>query len=359
MGNSKVCIVTTRNIFDSPCISKYRTLLEQPFDIIYWDRCNISEDCGAVNYYRFDGVLAPEASKLEKLKKYIGFTKFANSVLKKSDYEKIIVFPTQASWLILSLLKKKYKGKYLLDIQDYAGENNPFIRKLTESAVKHAGLVSITSPAYREFLPEHKYLISHNIQPIDLKTVAAYRGRVRKKEDKIVLSFIGSVRFIDMQIKLIEDFRNDDRFELKFIGSGSEQLQKFCADNRVKNVELIGRFKPEQLSEFYIKTDMAINIYGNQNPYLDYALSNKLYSAAIMGMPILVSPNTYMETVAKKYGFGLAVDPSDKHCADSVYEYFINCKPEEIQVGCDRFLNEVREDEKLFSESVKNFLTEG
>ncbi|MGN0451591.1 MAG: hypothetical protein ACI4FN_05725 [Acutalibacteraceae bacterium] len=355
----KVCIVTVRNIFDAPCLLKYRELINQPFDIIYWDRCNITEECGAVNYYRFDGALAPESSKAEKLKMYISFTQFAKNILKKSDYEKIIVFPTHAAWLILPLLKKKYKGKYLLDIRDYAGEKNFLISKLTGSAVKYAGLVSITSPAYREFLPERDYLISHNIQPIDSETVAAYRGRVRNKEDKIVLSFIGSVRFIDMQIKVIEAFGNDERFELKFIGRGSEQLQKFCADKKVKNVELIGQFKPEQLSEFYIKTDMALNVYGNQNPYLDYALSNKLYSAAIMGMPILVSPDTYMETVAEQYGFGLAVDPRDKGCADSVYEYYVNCKPEEIQVGCDRFLNDVMEDERLFSESVKFFLAEG
>lgn len=225
--------------------------------------------------------------------------------------------------------------------------------------MKHAGLVSVTSPAYRKFLPKRDYLISHNLQPIDPETVAAYRGRVRKKEDKIILSFIGSVRFIDMQIKLIETFKNDERFVLKFIGRGSEQLKKYCADKKVKNVELIGQFKPEQLSEFYIETDMALNIYGNQNPYLDYALSNKLYSAAIMGMPILVSPNTYMETVAEKYGFGLAVDQNDKNCADSVYEYYVNCKPEEIQAGCDRFLNDVGQDERFFGESVKNFLTEG
>lgn len=359
MRKSKICIVTTRNIFDSPCLAKYKKILEETFDIIYWDRCNISEDCGAVNHYRFEGALSPEASKLEKLEKYIDFTKYARNLLKKSDYKKIIVFPTQTAWLILPLLKKKYKDRYLLDIRDYAGEKNFLIGKLTEGAVKHAGLVSITSPAYREFLPKRDYLISHNLQPIVPETVVAYRGRVRKKEDKIILSFIGSVRFIDMQIKLIAAFRNDERFGLKFIGRGSEQLKKYCSDNSVRNVELIGRFEPEQLADFYLKTDMAINVYGNQNPYLDYALSNKLYSAAIMGMPIIVSPNTYMETVVEKYGFGLAVDPSDKHCADSVYEYYTNCKPEEIQVGCDRFLNEVRKDEELFSESVKKFLTEG
>lgn len=358
MSKSKICVVTTRNIFDSPCLAKYKKIFKEMFDIIYWDRCNISEDCGAANYYRFNGALTAGASKLEKLKKYIGFARYARNVLKKFDYEKIIVFPTQAAWLILPLLKNKYRGKYLLDIRDYAGENNFLIRKLTNAAVKNAGLVSITSPAYRNFLPDCDYIVSHNVQPIAQETIAQYRSRSHKAGDPIIISFIGTVRFIEMQRKIISVLGNDDRFFLKFIGSGSEQLEKFCADNGYLNVELIPRFKPEELPKYYIDTDMALNIYGNNNPYLDYALSNKLYSAALMGMPILVSPDTYMETVAERYGFGLAVDPNNKHCADSVYEYYVNYKPEIIQNGCNRFLKDVMDDERSFSESVKRFLVE-
>ncbi len=358
LNRSRICIVTTRNIFDAPCLAKYRQIIKEPFDIVYWDRCGIAEDCGAANYYKFDGGLSPEASKIQKLAKYVGFFRFANKILREADYEKIIIFPTQAAWLVLPTLKKKYSGKYLLDIRDYAGENNGIIGKLTETAVKHAAAVSITSPAYRQFLPERDFLVSHNVQPIGEEAVKAYRNRTRREDDAITVSFIGSVRFIDMQIKIIKAFGNDERFVLKFIGRGSEQLEEYCANNGIKNVELIGRFEPDQLPEFYVQTDIALNVYGNQNPYLDYALSNKLYSAASMGMPILVSSGTYMETITEQYGFGFAVDPSDAECADKVYEYYSNCSLEEMQSGCDRFLKDIAEDEKAFRERVTRFLGE-
>lgn len=352
---SKICIVTTRNIFDAPCLEKYRQLIQEDFDIVYWDRCSISENCGASKYYRFDGTLSADASKLSKLKLYIGFYKFAKKILRENNYEKLIVFPTQTAWLILKELRTGYRGKYILDIRDYAGENNYFINKLTSSAIKHSGLCSITSEAYQKFLTEHKYIISHNVQPIDLSLVEQYRARQRA-DGPIVLSFIGSVRFIKQQEKLIALFGNDERFQLRFIGRGSEQLKSFCEKGNYKNVELVGRFERNQLGEFYLGTDMAINIYGNNNPYLDYALSNKLYSAAMMGMPILVSPDTYMAEIAEEFGFGLAVNVEDGNVPDKVYNYFKNISADEIFSGCDRFLIKVEKDEEKYSEAINKFL---
>lgn len=355
---SKICIVTTRNIFDSPCIDKYRKLFNESFDIIYWDRCEITEECGAANYFKYDGPLDADAGKLKKLLTYIGFFLFANRILKENTYSKLIVFPTQMGWLIQGRLCHKYKGKYVLDIRDYAGENNPIIYRMTKKIVDNAGICSITSPAYQEFLPHTDYVISHNIQPIDKDLVQKYRMRERCKDQPIVLSFIGSVRFIEQQKKIISTFKNDSRFQLRFIGRGSEQLADFCRNENIENVTLIGRFERVELANFYLETDMAINIYGNHNPYLDYALSNKLYSAAMMGMPILVSPETYMEDIVKQYRLGLSVDLSDKQCADRVYEYYKNCNQKELQIACNCFLESVERDEKYFTESVKQFFGE-
>lgn len=120
---SKICIVTTRNIFDAPCIAKYRSLLKEPFDIIYWDRCGITEECGAANYFKYHGMLSPNAGKIQKIRSYLGFIRFSNRLLKKYTYDKLVVFPTQMGWLIQGKLRHKYKGKYVLGIEDYAGES--------------------------------------------------------------------------------------------------------------------------------------------------------------------------------------------------------------------------------------------
>lgn len=354
MSKSDICIITSRNIFNSPCLEKYEKIIENDFDILYWDRCNIEESCGAKKYYKYNKELKANVSIVEKAIPYFGFFKYVVNFLRKEQYKKLIIFPTQMAWLMLPWLKGKYKSKYVLDIRDYSGEFG--IRgKLTDLAVKNAGMVTITSPAYKNFLPKGEYCVSHNIQEIDSALVNSYRQR-EKKDSPIVLSFIGSVRFIEQQIRLIEKFKNDNRFILKFIGRGSEQLEAYCKKNNIENVQLIGRFERNDLSKYYLETDIAINVYGNKTPVLDYALSNKLYSAAIMGMPILVSPDTFMSEISCKYGFGIEVDLNDDFVADKVFECYTNLKKNVLFKGCDDFMKSVYEDESSYKESLKLFL---
>ena len=353
---SKICIVTTRNIFDAPCLAKYQSLIDCPFDIIYWDRCGVTENCGAENYFRFHKEIPMNAGKLQKLKAYFQFSRFVNRILAKSNYSRLIVFPTQMGWLIQKKLSKRYKGRYIFDIRDYAGENNPLISRMTKKVISNAGLCSITSPAYKKFLPKGEYLVSHNVQPIAGELVERYRARVRDVKNPIVLSFIGTVRFIEQQKKLIKLFKNDMRFHLKYIGRGSEQLDEFCKSEQVSNVTLIGRFDRERLPEFYMDTDMAINVYGNHDPYLDYALSNKLYSAATMGMPILVSPGTYMAELVEKYGIGIAVHDDSNETPDVVYSFCNNLISSQLFERCDSFMKKVSEQENKYSNDVVNFL---
>lgn len=356
MAKPDICIITTRNIFNSPCLEKYEKLLTKGFDILYWDRCSIDESCGAENYYCYKKDLAAAPSKFKKVTTYLGFVKYLYSFMAKSDYKKLIVFPTQTAWLLLPFLTKKYKGRYLLDIRDYAGEYSSLQAKLSKRVVECSEVTTLTSPAYASFLPKRDYPISHNVQEISPDLVAAYRSRERKPDEPVVLSFIGSVRFIDMQQKLIELFKNDSRFVLKFIGRGSEDLANYVKENGVNNVELVGRFERSELPGFYTGTDMAINVYGNNNPYLDFALSNKLYSAAIMGMPLLVSPDTYMAEMTEKYGFGIAVDVNDKNTADKVYTYYNSLDKETLLAGCDEFMKTVYEDERRYKEAIEEFM---
>lgn len=355
MKKKKLCVVTTRNLFDSPCLKKYCAILGDDFDIIYWDRCGIEESCGTGIHYKFSGLLDVNASKIKKLQEYIRFTYFARKILRKHTYDGLIVYPTQAGWLIHGPLIGKYREKYIYDIQDYAGENARLPAWYTSNIIKNSALVSITSSAYRKFLPEFDYLISHNVQAMDSKLTENYRKKEYDDTKPIQISFIGSVRFIQQQIAIIDCFKNDSRFHLNYIGRGSEQLEYFCIENNVQNVTLIGQFEPSALSEFYVNTDFAMNIYGNCNPYLDYALSNKLYSAAMMGMPVLVSPGTYMEEIVTKYGFGLAIDISQSSCKEAVFQYYQSMHKEKILSGCDSFLAAVREDEKVYSDAILQF----
>lgn len=357
MSGSRICIVTPRSINDSPCLEKYRKIIDEPYDIIYWAKDSSNNECGAENSFKYSGKVPVEGGKLSKIKHYFLLMNFAKKIIKQNKYEILIVYPTQMAWLLRSLLRGKYKGKYLLDIRDYAGENNLIIGRLTAEAVKNSGLCTITSPAYSNYLPKGcDYVVSHNLQEINAELIKSYRTREFDKNKPIVLSFIGTIRFLAQQKKIISIFGNDSRFIVKYIGRGSEALKEFCEAGNYKNIELVGQFDRSELGNFYMGTDMAINAYGNEDPALVYALSNKLYSAALMGMPVLASPNTYTAEIVEKYNFGYAIDLDDPNCADELFNYFQGLDRDKLIAGCDAFMSKVYGEEQQYKDAVRKFL---
>jgi hypothetical protein len=354
---SKVCFLTTRNIFNTTCLPRYAKILGNKFDIIYWDQHGLDENCNAEHYYKFEYAMKyGRSSKLKKLLGYIKFYNFAKRIMKREKYDRIIVLPTQTGMLFYRFLTKNYKKKYLLDIRDYTAENNKVFYWFEKRLIDCSGLISLTSPAYARFLPERDYIISHNITRVDEKDVIEFRNRKKNINKPIVVSCIGSIRFLKQFRRVIDIFKNDQRFILRFIGRGADNLDAYCKNNGIINVVLEDRFSPEKTISYYLESDIIMNLYGNNNPLLDYALSNKLYFAAILGMPILVCPKTYMEEVAVKEGFGFTVDLNDNDILNKLFDYYNSIKWKDFYEHCDRFMEKVKIDEELFIKAVKDFV---
>jgi hypothetical protein len=353
----KICFVTVRNIYAISCLPRYRKLFgDTSFDIIYWDRNDIEENCGAENHYPMKYSVTNNSSKRRKLYGYLKFIQFANKILKENNYDVLIILPTQTGILLNNIIRKRYTGKYILDIRDFTAENNKIFYMIEKKLIKDSGLTVITSPAYKRFLPGHEYQISHNITNVPVDIIEKYRTREDSKHNKIVISCIGGIRFYEQFKRVISYFKHDNRFLLRFIGNGSEGLKEYCEQNKIDNVELIGRFTPEKTLDFYMDTDVILNLYGNNNPLLDYALSNKLYYAATLGMPILVCPDTFMEEVAVSNGFGFTFDLDDENMGEKFYRYYQSISWTTFYENCDTFMKKVLQDEELFCQTVSNFI---
>ena len=102
-------------------------------------------------------------------------------------------------------------------------------------------------------------------------------------------------------------------------------------------------------------TDMINNLYGNNSMLLDYALSNKLYYAALLGLPILVSPDTYMEEVACSYGFGYSVNINSDTVCDDIYNYYKNLIGKNFTLPVSILLD-VNKDNEQFKNAIKNYI---
>ncbi len=359
----RYCLVSFCNMYVLPYAKLYIDAILSSgaeCDLLFWDRDAVNGEkdgfdrCRKICYQR---KMTPESSAIDKLLGYIECRSFIVKQLKKNNYNGIIFLQTHAAVACKGILKKKYKGKYIVDVRDFTLENHGIYKKMEEGVIADSFATVISSPAYSKFLPKRDFVIAHNYSPFPKEMVDDIRQSLdKKKEDFIQISFVGTVRFIDMDKKLLRLFANDKRFKLNYFGTGSDVLSDFCAKEGITNVEFYGSFTPDMTASFYKKTDLINNLYGNHNPFLDYALSNKLYHSGQLYIPILVCPDTYMEDVSLKYNMGFVFDVDRPEVKEQLYEWYNSLDRKALAKGCDAFISSVIEENAGFNRMLEEFL---
>ena len=353
--NKKICFICLGNLFLTPYINKYIKSIECDYDIIFWNRYGINELSNAKKQYSYNFSVAENSSKLKKLHGYISFANYARKIIIENKYDGIILTPTNIGMILSSTLRKYYKGKYIIDIRDYTMEKNILYYKLEKILLDHAAYNVISSEGYKQFLPKGNYIVVHNKSEVPIETINTFRFR-EKKNKKLILTNIGLIRFHDQNKKIIDIFSNDNRFEIRFIGADALSLKDYCNQKKAENIVLLDRFPPENTFDLLKNTDIILNLYGNNTPVLDYALSNKLYFASQLGLPILVCPNTFMERLSKEYGFGFSFELEDIESKDKLLNWYKLIDWKEFYEGCNRFLNKVKKEDEIFDEIIKKFV---
>lgn len=353
--NAKICFVSLDNINRIPYINRYRQVLNCDYDIIYWNRNNTIEECGAKNYYRYQfDIKKLKNIKIAKLFGYIGFARYVGKVLKRNKYCGVVTMTGNCCVLNYLILRKHYKGKYIIEIRDYWKEKKRLYYILEKKAIENAYMTVISSSAYKRFLPEYTYVLSHNISIFPERAIASIRDRVNRKKP-IVISCIGGAKRLEYDKKVLLRFNNDTRFLIQYIGRGYEALIPFCESNGINNVHIEGMFPQEKTLYYYENTDIILNLYGNNTPTLDYALSNKLYFAAQMEKLILVCPHTYMAEISIKNGFGFVFDVDDESAPEKLYEFYMALDRKKLHEDCRLFLNKVSNDMNVYDEKIRAF----
>ena len=354
----KICFISIGNVYMAPYIKNYTKHIRQPYTIIFWDRANYHEYDNLNEYFCFS-YPCKSNNKLKKIIGYVRFYFFTRKILLKNEFDLVIILQTCAALLIAGVLKRYYNKKYAIDIRDYTYEKYIFIRIIEKQLIKQASFVIISSEGYKRFLPKHNYLMSHNIQVLPQQNVARIRMREKMGKKCLHIAYIGYVNYQEQHKKLILALKDDDRFRLSFIGTRATELNKFIEENKIQNVFTYDTFKPEEILDFYEDVDFVNNLYGNHTPTLDYALSNKLYIAAELHIPILVCPDTYMSEIVSKYTIGTVVDIGVQNLGDLLYDYYKSIDWMVFCAQCKRFLRAVYEEQKHFDEYIEIAFNDG
>lgn len=357
----KIAVVANNNLIYLPYLDKYLRLLQQfsvDYEVITWDRMLIEcpEDVESYTFFKYHAPITN--TKVQKVRDYFQYYKFVKNVLNKKNYDRLIILTTQTGVMLNRLLAIKYKNKYLFDVRDHTYENLPIYRQIFENLVRNSALTVISSPAYRRWLPEaHEYVLTHNIDREYLQDDQNTNDYPSFNGKKVVISFIGMIRYYEENICLINSLANSDRFELRYIGQGQceQELFDYCCKKGIKNVSFHGRYGPSEKASFYNQADMVNCLFGTQDTASLTLIPNRLYECCVFQKPIIVSKGSYMAEVVEKNELGLVLNLRKDNVVTKVLDY-INCfDPNRYRENCTKFLIQVRAEEEVFYSAVKSF----
>ena len=347
----KIALVCPSNMLFMPYVGNYTKVLDSAgidYDVINWDR-NGTENPDNPMTFR-DKKTALQRGFLD----YLKFRNFALGILKRNDYDKIIIFGIQLSYFLKSYLLKKKKGDYILDIRDHNRILKAYdIRKVVEGSA----YTVLSSPGFKKWLPDsQKYLISHNTTIDNVEELQDCANTFLQK-DKVKIAFIGALSDLQVNIDFINSVKDCNKVELVYHGEGlfNKELQDYISRNKVGNVALTGRYTKEQENGLYNDSDLIHGLRYNENINCKTLLPNRLYNAALHGKPLIVAKDSYLAELTQQYGLGLVVD-SLADLEKKVGNYLAEFNFEEYKEKRKAFFQKVVEDNLLFRDSVNKFL---
>ncbi|MFW7402918.1 hypothetical protein ACODG4_08705 [Vagococcus fluvialis] len=352
----KICILSASNIKHMSLISLYTSQLEKykiPYDIIYFDKYGIDEKINAQSKYKLYFQVNREWSLLKKLNQYLRFRKTAKKIIKKNNYDFLIVWGTHTTFLFADYLFIHYRKRYCLNIRDYFHEKRKLFYLVHKIMITNSSFSTISSLGFLKFLPKFDYKVVHSLND-NLKKMKEKSGIATiDNYSPIIITFIGYVRFFDTDKKLIDELGNDQRFILKFIGEGAQYLQPYVDKQQIKNVVCIAGFNIDETVELLNDANIINNLYGKNNIALDTAISIKFYYSIMKKIPILTFRDTYISELSRQLGIGISIDEIEGS-ADDIFNQYNRLLESDLSIISENFLEKVEMENQMFSDFIIN-----
>lgn len=355
-----VCFINPDSLNVTPYFSQYLECYKGDYELIYWNRSVTPQEAKRGEHIFHSPLTAKNSlMKLIQLARgYFGFKRFAGRIIKQGNYDRVVALTGNTGAILNKTLTKYYAGNYLVDVRDYFLENISLYAKMEQRALDNAAFVVASSPAYTAFLGDCPLQIMHNDTAGFLGKELSAQKAESKADHPFVLASIGTAKNIEYDKKVIRYFANDQRFELRFIGRGYDQLQEFVQEVGATNVVIGGEFDASRTAAMYADVDAILNMYGNHHPHYDYALPNKLYIAARAALPIVVCEDTYLAEVVEKNNLGMALDLDDASGKERILEINDPAQAAAREQGAKSFIAEVEEQNSRTKALIRDFLND-
>jgi glycosyltransferase involved in cell wall biosynthesis len=308
----------------SPRVKKMRTSLNKLYPnstvkVFAWNRSNYSiiEDY-VISFNQSIGY----GKKLRKLFNILKFAKKARTI--KNEFKPDYIHSIDAEMLIVSsLIFQKCKLVYeVYDIKYFRNKFINWVREKTEFHIikRYVNGIIFASPFFDIYYKEKgiqgvKTITINNKPAKDVTSgpksdyMSKYNGKL---QNKIVVGFIGTIRYESILINLIDACMELDNIIVLLAGNGPfyNYINSYVGNNDMKTkVIMTGRYSSEDLESIYESCDYIWAAYPNKNLNVKYAISNKFFESLIFRRKIIVSESTMIGDYVSENNVGLTVNP--------------------------------------------------
>lgn len=362
----KVLILGFSKIAYMPYVNFYLEALRDvkaEIHVVCWLRDNEPDsklDYKRVIIHVFKKNQADEVAKVSKLGSFFRYRRYVMDLLRYEQFDRIITLHTFPAVLMVDVLLRQYRDKFIMDYRDYTYEKVWLFRRVIHNLVKASYATFVSSDAFREMLPQmDKVYTSHNLLVESLK----YRN-VHPSSNGVVepirVSFWGFIRHEKINAEIIRKLGNDRRFELHYYGREQRTaliLKNFVDKEGFKNVFFHGTYKPQDRYTFAAQTDMIHNMYENDEG-TKLAMGNKYYDGIIFRIPQICTKGSYMGDRVELRKVGIAVDPYNPDFPELLYVFFQSYNRNEFTANCDAELETVIDQYEKGNIIIRHFLDE-
>ncbi len=297
-------------------IRRINTLLGRyNITLVFWERClnhdftpEIPEGCQVCPIM----LKAPLGKPWSKLIPFLRFVVRCLGVIKTVRPD--IIHAANCDMLLAArLYQLRYPGVSLVyEVADLP--RGAVVKALERLLMKRVDLLILTSfyfyeERYRYFYPESKVLVQRNLPPRGF--FANFTGK--KSAQPLTIGFIGSLRYFEQLVMLIDTAAAAAGIRLLIAGAGPdyERVHRYTLGRGY--VEFYGPYNYQRdIAGLYGRVDCLYSVYDADLANVRIALPNRLYEAIACGLPLIVSRHTVLSQIVSEQGIGFVVGHQDK-----------------------------------------------
>ncbi len=352
----KYGLILLTNVWYAPYLKIYTHILKDKqinYDVISWNRDGRDKPSDTA----FSKKSEFSKNQFLKIFDYIEYYRFTKRMIKKNNYDKLIIFGSQIGILLYHFLNKNYKNKYIFDFRDLSIEQKVIFKYPFNKLLKGSFMNVISSPGFKKALPKgYYYFLSHNFNIDILREKMNLKFTGFNKKPLIEVLTIGGIRDLESNLHIVKSLSNKPNYLLNFVGQGiaSEKIQEYSEKNRLTNVEFQGYYEKCDEGNIVEKCSILNIFYPNILSH-STALSNRFYNALMYKKPMIVTKNSTQGDFVDEYKLGIVLDEED-NLDLKIKDFFKNTNFDEFSNRCNDLLQVFILDYNLFYNKFIDFI---